>query len=262
MYYFHMWSGGKDSTAGVILDHIYGLPPSTIVFSEVVFDKKRGISGEWPEHIDFVKNKAKPVFENWGYKVEIISAEKDYLDLFFHTIKHSSNEKKNGKIAGFLLGGKCAGNSRLKIRPIRDYFKSLNLKNDEYIQYVGIAADEPIRLERLRGTNEISLLERYGYTEKKAFELCKEYDLLSPVYKIAKRNGCWFCPNATYQEMAYIKRTHPELWEKLYRLSKEKNMVSTAFKYTESFDDVDKKISKINANLEIETAQLSLFDFL
>ena len=97
MLYFHMWSGGKDSTASVILDHIHGLPPSTIIFSEVVFDKKRGISGERPEHIDFVKNKAKPVFENWGYKVEIVRAEKDYLDLFFHTIKHSSNEKKTGK---------------------------------------------------------------------------------------------------------------------------------------------------------------------
>ena len=212
MLYFHMWSGGKDSTASVILDHIHGLPPSTIVFSEVMFDKKRGISGEWPEHIDFVKNKTKPIFENWGYRVEIVRAEKDYLDLFFHIITHSSNKEKNGKIYGFLIRGKCAGNSSLKIRPIKNYFKSLNLKDYEYVQYLGIAVDEPSRLERMRGTNKISLLERYGYTEKMAFELCKEYDLLSPIYKNAKRNVCWFCPNASYQQMAYIKRAHPELW--------------------------------------------------
>ena len=32
-----------------------------------MFDRKRGISGERPEHIDFIKNKAKPLFESWGY---------------------------------------------------------------------------------------------------------------------------------------------------------------------------------------------------
>ena len=97
MLYFHMWSGGKDSTASVILDHIHRLPPSTIIFSEVMFDKKRGISGELPEHIDFVKNKAKPVFENWGYKVEIVRAEKDYLDIFFTQLSIRLTRKETGK---------------------------------------------------------------------------------------------------------------------------------------------------------------------
>ena len=46
MLYFHSWSGGKDSTASIILDHIHGLPPSKIIFSEVMFDRKREISGE------------------------------------------------------------------------------------------------------------------------------------------------------------------------------------------------------------------------
>ena len=36
MKYFHSWSGGKDSTAAIILDHIHGLPPSTVVFCEVM----------------------------------------------------------------------------------------------------------------------------------------------------------------------------------------------------------------------------------
>lgn len=56
-------------------------------FSEVMFDRKRGISGERPEHIDFIKNKAKPLFESWGYTVEILHAEKDYLDCFFEFLK-------------------------------------------------------------------------------------------------------------------------------------------------------------------------------
>lgn len=192
MLYFHSWSGGKDSTASVILDHIHGLPPSKIIFSEVMFDKKRGISGELPEHIDFVMNKAKPLFESWGYTVEIVHAEKDYLDLFFHVLQRSKVEERIGKHVGWLLGGACAANRDLKIKPIRDYYKRLDLAGAEYRQYVGIAIDEPKRLERLRGSNKISLLETFGYTEQAAYDLCKEWGLLSPTYEISKRGGCWF----------------------------------------------------------------------
>ncbi len=66
MKYFHSWSGGKDSTASIILDHMHGLPPTKIIMSEVMFDKKRNISGELPEHMEWVKNKAIPVFKEWG----------------------------------------------------------------------------------------------------------------------------------------------------------------------------------------------------
>ena len=125
MLYFHSWSGGKDSTASVILDHIHGLPPSTIIFSEVMFDKKRGISGELPEHIDFVKNKAKPLFESWGYKVEILHSDRDYLDLFFQVTQKSKVPERNGKYAGWLLGGMCYANPALKIKPIKQYIKAL-----------------------------------------------------------------------------------------------------------------------------------------
>lgn len=92
MLYFHCWSGGKDSTAGIILDNIHGLPPSRVVFSEIMFDKKRGISGELPEHIDFIMNKAKPVFERWGYAVEIVRADRDYLDLFYPELAQGPQE--------------------------------------------------------------------------------------------------------------------------------------------------------------------------
>lgn len=42
------WSGGKDSTASIILAHIHHLPITEIVFCEVMFDKSRNISGEIP----------------------------------------------------------------------------------------------------------------------------------------------------------------------------------------------------------------------
>lgn len=260
MLYFHSWSGGKDSTASVILDHIHELPPSKIIFSEVMFDRKRGISGEQPEHIDFVRDKAKPIFESWGYEVEIVRAEKDYLDIFYHVIQKSKVQDRIGKYVGWVIGGMCAANRDLKIAPIREYYKRLDLAGAEYTQYVGIAVDEPKRLKRMEGTNRISLLQRFGFTEQMAFDLCKEYGLLSPTYSFSRRGGCWFCPNQSYSELAHTKTMYPELWEELRRLDEEKNIVPHGFKYGKSLEQVEALIEREIRNQQYEAQQQTLFD--
>ena len=76
MRYLYSWSGGKDSTAAIILSHIHNLPPSTVIFSEVMFDKKRGISGELPEHIDFIKNRAIPFLKNGVIRLKYYTRQK------------------------------------------------------------------------------------------------------------------------------------------------------------------------------------------
>lgn len=249
MRYYHSWSGGKDSTCAVILDHIHNLPPSTIVFSEVMFDKQRGISGELPEHIDFVKNKAVPIFMKWGYDVKIVMAEKDYLGCFHSLICKSKTPERIGKKHAFPLGGRCIVNRDVKSKAMLNFFKTVN---ESFTQYVGIAADEPKRLERLNGTNKVSLLAKYGYTEQMAYDLCREYDLLSPIYNFTKRNGCWFCPNQSYAEMAHLKKYYPHLWQELEKLSRENNLVTQGFKYGASFAEVNAKVDKIITEKEVE----------
>lgn len=152
-----------------------------------MFDKK--ISGELPEHMDFIKNKAIPLFNEWGYKTEILHGKKTYMDIFMAE-PTKGKRKGSGMKVGFPMMGKCAVNKPCKIRPINDRIKQLG----EVKQYVGIAADEPGRLEKLENTNKISLLAKYGYTEKMAFDLCSDYGLLSPIYKIAKRGGLLVLP--------------------------------------------------------------------
>lgn len=46
-------------------------------------------------------------------------------------------------------------NRDIKTKAIHKFLKNIN---EDFIQYVGIAIDEPKRLERLNGTNKISLL--------------------------------------------------------------------------------------------------------
>lgn len=104
------------------------------------------------------------------------------------------------------------------------------LKNTgDAIQYVGIAADEEKRLERLDGKTKVSLLEKYGYTEADAAALCKKYGLYSPAYQFSNRNGCWFCPNCRDAEFAEFKRRHPDLWQRLLDLGKTENLVISIY---------------------------------
>jgi hypothetical protein len=89
----------------------------------------------------------------------------------------------------------------------------------QYIEYVGIAIDEKRRLNTLhKENNQISLLEKYNFTEEMARNLCEEYDLLSPSYQYTNRNGCWFCPYAKYEEQKAFKLEHPDVWREFVQM--------------------------------------------
>ena len=83
--------------------------------------------------------------------------------------------------------------------------------------YIGIARDEQERPLRLDGT-KVSLLDKYGYTEQDAKQLCREAGLLSPVYEFTDRGGCWFCPNAKTRELRHLYDHHPDLWARIPEL--------------------------------------------
>ena len=92
------------------------------------------------------------------------------------------------------------------------------------MSYVGIAEDEPKRLARLDGVKKVSLLAKYGMTEADAYKLCTEHGLLSPIYAHCRRNGCWFCPNASDEELLHMITKHPELFDRLIEWEKEDNI--------------------------------------
>lgn len=255
MHYSLSWSGGKDSTASVILAHEHNEPLDTIVFCEVMYDLTNNISGENPQHIKFIREKAKPLFERWGYKVEILRADRDYLD-FFHRIINNPRKHMDhkGKKFGFPVFGLCGVKRDLKLKPIAQYYKGIS---DEIIQYVGICADEKHRLASLKNqTGRISLLEKYDYTEHMAREKCEEYGLLSPSYQFSDRGGCWFCPNAKLAEHREIKRLYPDVWQQFVTLEDESNVAN--FKY----NIYGKTLHDIDNDLEWDERQMNIFDFM
>ena len=139
-----------------------------------------------------------------------------------------------------------------KLKTIKQYIREIKSKYEDYVQYTGIAADETDRLKKAyMQDHRVSLLEKYKYTEKNAYELCKRYNLLSPQYQVSHRNGCWFCPNRNIKTMVEFKQQYPELWNELLKLGKTPNKVSCCFKYNKTIEEIDKKI-----NFEIRQMKL------
>ncbi len=250
MKHIASFSGGKDSTASIILAHEHEEPLDLIIFSEVMFDKN--ISGELPEHIEFIKKSCIPLFESWGYKVKILHSNLTYMDIF---LREPTRGKRfgSGLITGFPMAGRCQINRSVKVEPIKKFLKEFN---EEFIQYIGIAKDEPKRLARLK-ENQISLLAKYGYTEQMALELCEKYNLLSPIYDFAPRGGCWFCPNAKDCELKHLRNNHRDLWNKLLELEKTPNLIG------DKWNTLTKtSIATKEEQFRWEDAQLTVFDYL
>lgn len=246
--YIASCSFGKDSLATILLAYLHNEPLDRIFSVEVMFDSENGITGEIPEHIHWVRSFAVPYLRAlFGSKVQIdiVQSQMDYVQAFSKRCTRSKDHPERiGRPRGFLMAGKCKLNKDGKIKTIKKYIRSIKRP---VIQYVGIAADEPKRLARLSG-DKISLLQKYGYTEQDALELCKRFGLLSPVYKYSVRNGCWFCPNMRRKHQCTFRKNNPEMWERLEDLyNKHKHeVISNTFSYDKTFERVLKEMDFID----------------
>lgn len=249
-----MWSGGEDSSASLITCADKGIHLDGVVMSEIMFDKRRGISAEHPDHINWVYDEGIPIIEKkLGYKVIPLRGEKDYLDLFNHRILYSKDHPERvGKKAGFVLGGnKCALKRDCKIKVLNEWCK----QQGEFEKIVGICSDEKDRLLSLENDRNCrSILSEQGIPKYKTADICKANGLRSPFYSSGrKRQGCWVCPNCSIDEFAALAREYPNLWEELRILSQDKEKVSKYFKYNKTFERIDMAVNLINN-------QISIFD--
>ncbi len=224
-------SFGKDSLAAILLAKEHGEPLDEAVYCEVMFDKD--ISGEVPEHWDFIYGTAIPALERMGVKIVVLRSEKTYVELFTGRVTRGS---KKGMVRSFPLCGKCAVQRDCKVRPIERYQKNLPA---DVVQYVGIAQDEQERLLRLEDGRQVSLLAKYNFTEQDAWQLCEKSGLLSPVYAFTDRGGCWFCPNAKRAELRHLYDHHPDLWGRMMALQAIPGKTTEKFNRTQRFSDID-----------------------
>lgn len=81
------------------------------------------------------------------------------------------------------------------------------------VRYLGIAADEPERIERHTKPNIILPLVDIGWDEAFCRQWCEENDLLSPIYTSSARGGCWFCHNQSLDQLRHLRTNYPDLWK-------------------------------------------------
>lgn len=189
MQYIASCSFGKDSLAAIIECERRGLHIDKALYVRIAFDSET--SAEFPEHEEFIHGKAIPLLQSrYGVETEILQAKVSYCDCFYRV--RSAKSTKAGTIWGFPMvnGPWC---NKLKMMPINQFWGGIS---GEYMQILGIAADETKRIGHKTNQGKFLPLVEWGITEKQCFDICQREGLLSPAYsKGRQRLGCWFCHN-------------------------------------------------------------------
>lgn len=234
MKYIVNLSGGKDSTALLLMLLERGAQIDYIIFADTGkdFPQMHVHLGKLAEHIK----------TNYPTAPEIttLKADKtfDYL-MFDHVKTRGKNKGKRGYGWATMLCRWCT--SMLKGRVIDNFIKSLN---DDYVQYIGIAVDEPKRLHRGNAHMRYPLAD-WSITEAAALQYCYDRGFdWSGLYKHFDRVSCWCCPLKNLRELKTLWKHYPELWAELRRMDER---AYNQFRADYSVADLEKRFEREDA---------------
>lgn len=204
------WSGGKDSTATILLMLENKVPIKKIIYVRMQWTEE--IPATLPIMTEFV-DRAIERFEQIGLNVELHKTE-PLKDLTKKTYTERTKRKyKIGKpygVSSFMRGGCKATDQKQKT------IASVNTKG-EY-EMIGYAADETQRLHRLDDKRQSIMLE-LGIRENDTYSICRKYNLLSPLYDLGiTRDGCFFCPNVKQNEINLVVNSRPDLYNEIVEM--------------------------------------------
>lgn len=229
MKYIASVSFGKDSLAMLLMLIEKKYPLDEVVFYDTGMEFKA---------IYNLKSKIELLLKEHNIKFTELKPEYDFLYKMF---KKPVKERKTGNIHyGYSwCGGTCRWGTSDKLRYIEKYCKG-------NYEYVGIAADETMRIEKERKGNKLFPLVEWKITEQQALDFCyaKGYDWNEDdidLYKILKRVSCWCCGNKNLKELKNYYKFLPDYWDKLKKLQLQ---TSRNMKGKYSVLDLEKKFDK------------------
>lgn len=192
------WSGGKDSTAALILHGMQGDKIKAVYYIPYLVDGIPLITKKQMDFMERAQLKFTTLFDCNFFRARGIT----YYDHVTHVKTRGPNK---GSIVGIGLGlGFCAFRNRSKIQ-------ALNTCNVGYYDYqdIAIASDETKRINQLN-SDKRSILAESNLTERDAFTICRLYGVLSPLYENgASRDGCVICPNSRDDRLKEWARDYP-----------------------------------------------------
>lgn len=202
MKYIASVSFGKDSLAMLLKLIELNYPLDEVVFYD---------TGMEFQAIYNIRDKVLPLLANRGIKYTELKPEYDFLWKMF---EKPVNGRKNGFHYGYSwCGGRCRWGTTDKIKATESYCKGS-------YEYVGIAADEPKRLEKERNGYKLFPLAELGMTEAECLEFCRSKGFRweengVDLYSILDRVSCWCCANKNLKELKNMHDHLPEYWAKL-----------------------------------------------
>ena len=202
-------SGGKDSTALLLLMIERGLAIDTVIWADTGM--------EFPEMYGHIAKVDEYLFRERGLHITSLrpSTSFEYLMLEIPQQKKSAIDRRiamGQPLKGYGWPGIksrwCTG--QLKTHRIS---KELNRLKGQYQlqQYIGIAADEAWRCKEFNYP-----LVEWGITEAQALQVCYDRGFdFGGLYEIYHRASCWCCPFQRIGELRNLRHHHPELWARL-----------------------------------------------
>lgn len=192
-------SFGKDSLAMVLMLMEKGYPLDEVVFYD---------TGKEFQAIYNLRDKMIPVFRQHGVKFTELQPPKPFDYMMFE------HETKTGRVGYGWCGGICRWGTTYKIAALETIEKSGD------IRYIGIAVDEPVRLEKEYAGNKVFPLAEWDMIERDCLDYCHSKGFNwdengIELYSILDRVSCWCCRNKNLKELKGIYRHLPEYWRKL-----------------------------------------------
>lgn len=206
MNYVASLSCGKDSLA-MVLRLIEENKPLTHC---VMFDTGMEFKAVY-NNLD----KLRPVLKKYGCELTVLTPENNFLyDMLLRTVCRG---KENQHYGYDWCGGSTRWRTSNKVESINKYLSTLG----DYIQYIGIAADEQKRIKA--ENNKIYPLVEWNMTEADCLKYCycKGWNWIEngiDLYQILDRVSCWCCSNKNLKELKNIYMFLPEYWENLKAL--------------------------------------------
>ena len=257
MKYIASVSFGKDSLAMLVEVIKRKLPLDYVIFCDIKFNDK--ISGEHPLMAEWIPKAEKLLKDKFGIEVIHLTAKKNFTEQFY-TVKQKGNHIGDHYGFPYTIGAWC--NGRLKLDPINNFIKGIIKEYGAVTEYIGIAKDEPKRLERYKQletkNHKYITLADFNISEAKAFEICQANNLLSPKYKKSYRGGCWFCPKQSLNDLWNLWKDYPDYFNMLEEMEKDS---FNSFKPNLTLKQIRAKFES-GKKYNKKPIQYSIFDFI
>lgn len=200
--------------------------------------------------------RVRPLIEAYGAEYKVLRPENDFLvDMLLRPVCSGTERERWGYD---WCGQRCRWRTSGKISAINKYIGSLK---DDYVQYIGIAADEPKRIKY--ENNKTNPLAEWGMTEAECLQFCYDrgYDWKEDgveLYEILDRVSCWCCANKNLKELKAIHDKLPRYWGLLKGLQ---YRIDRPFRSNgETIFDLEKRFEK--EEQEHKEEQMTVFDLI